>query len=74
MNKDYTPFAVSKDDGRLLVDVRAVMHPMVAFCDGLTVTHFEDGPRRVKALKRALELFAAGKCKQINEVPDGDPT
>lgn len=38
-SKEYTPFATT-EDGKLYVEIQAVMNPLVAFVDALPMTFF----------------------------------
>ncbi len=49
-----TPFATSLD-GRLFVKVKAVMHPLCALCDGLSLTFFGKGKTAYLDIDTAIE-------------------
>lgn len=39
--KDQTPFVIHDDTGERFVELAAVMHPLCAFADGLSITTFK---------------------------------
>ena len=55
MSRKQTPYAISKDGGGLFVKVSAVMHPMCALIDGLTLTYFGRGRTAYLTIDQAIE-------------------
>ena len=75
MSKQRTPFAVSKE-GNLYVEVRAIMHPLIPYVDGLTLTFFGKEKKAYLSIEQAIKwvnqecldnvLFARGKGGEIS--------
>ena len=51
-----TPFA--EHSGKFYVQVQAVMHPFIPFCDGLPITFFGKSKKPYLALDVAIEWLA----------------
>jgi hypothetical protein len=69
--KPKTPFAVD-DEGRKFVQVNAIMHPMIPFVDGLTVTTWKgdghvylDLDEAIGWVEKEMQFHSKGKYEQI---------